>query len=250
MLCLQVSYDGTSLLSGHQDGKIHVWDVAAGKSDKSLADFAAPVTNIVMLKPIGFAEATRPAVKLHTVVKPRYESLVSGDHGISSATIPTKHAFVAQFTSTLPLPFSAGNTSLHQEFYSPCFSAALLEDCQAEFSSSHKFIYAASDSSELANLRAHNLALSSQLEIAEERHRSAAATVLEHRKEDWRRQKDEEIKTARKKRRRLRRMRMAEVARELEMGEAVDDEDGAVHEREKDEEEDLNSSTDEMTESD
>ncbi|KAF6233640.1 hypothetical protein HO173_008197 [Letharia columbiana] len=250
LLCLQVSYDGTSLLSGHQDGKIHNWDVAAGKYDKRVADFAAPVTNIIMLKPIGFPDVAKPAVKLHNVVKPRYESFVNGDHGVSDAIIPTKYTFIAQFTSTLPLPFSAETTSFHQELHHSSFPTALLEESLAELSSPQKSFGAATDSSELTNLRVQNSALASRLEVAEERYRSAAAIVLEQEKEDWRRQKDEEIKAARKKRRRLRSMRDAEVARRKEMGEAVEDEDEDINERGKDEDEDLSSSTDEMTESD
>lgn len=249
ILCLQVSYDGTSLLSGHQDGKIHVWDIAVGKYDKRLADFAVPITNIVMLKPTGFPEMAKPAVKLHTVVKPRYESFVDSDHGVSVTTIPTKYAFVAQFTSSLSLPFSASTTSVHQELHCTSFPTALLEESLAELSSPKKFFDSATDSSELADLRAQNSALSSKLEATEERHRSAVAIVQEQKQEEWRRQKDEDIKTARKKRRRLRRMKIAEVARKGDMGEAVDveDEDMVQHGRD---EEDLSSSTDEMTESD
>ena len=249
ILCLQVSYDGTSLLSGHQDGKIHIWDIAAGKYDKRLADFAVPITNIVMLKPTGFPKMTKPAVKLQAVVKPRYESFVDGDRGMPGATIPTKYAFVAQFTSALPLPFSVNTTSFDQELRHSCFPAALLEESLAELSSRQKVLDSATDSSELVDLRAQNFALSTQLEIAEERHRSAVAIVQEQKKNDWRRQKDEDIKAARKKRRRLRRMKIAEVARKKEMGGVVDGEDENMMQHEKDEE-DLSSSSDEMTESD
>ena len=250
IFCLQVIYDGTSLLSGHEDGKIHVWDVATGKYDKQLADFAVPITNIVMLKPHGFSKNIQRAVKLHNVVKPRYESFVDSDRSVSGGAIPTKYAFVAQFTSNLPLPFSPKTTPFHEELKHPSFPSALLDECLAELSSPQDNVKSATDSSDLANLRAQNLALSSQLEIAEQRHRSAVATVLEHKKEEWRRQKDEDIKAARKKRRRLRQMKTAEVARKVEMGEAVDEEDEDMIEQGKDEEEDLSSSTDEMTESD
>ena len=250
-LCLQVSYDGTSLLSGHQDGKIHLWDVAAGKYDRQLTDFSAPVANIVMLKPTGFPNIKKPAVKLHNVVKPRYESFVNGDHGVSGINLPTKYTFVAQFTSTLPLPLSAAPTSFHQALHHSSFPIALLEESLAELSSPQKVFNASTDASELANLRAQNTALSSQLGDAEERHRSAAAIVIEQRKENWRRQKDEDIKAARKKRRRLRGIKTAEAARKREMGEAVDEEEeGDTDERGQDEEKALSSSTDEMTESD
>ena len=249
ILCLQVSYDGTSLLSGHQDGKAHSWDVAAGKYDKRLADFAAPITNIVMLNPVGFSETTKPAVKLHHVVKPRYESFVTGDHGGSGTTIPTKYSFISQFISTLPLPFSADTTSFHQALYHSSFPTTLLEESLAELFSPQMISDATTGSSELAKLRAQHSALSSQLGITEERHRSAAAMVLEQKKENWRRQQDMDIKAARKKRRRVRRLKNAEVARRKEMGEATDDEDENLNAAGRDEE-DLSSSTDEMTESD
>ena len=249
VFCLQVTYDGTSLLSGHQDGRVHMWDVAAGKYDKQLTDFAVPITNIVMLKPNGFPKTIKRAVKLHNVVKPRYESFLDSDRSVSGATIPTKYAFVAQFTSSLPLPFSPKTTSFHEELRHPSFPKALLDECLAELSSPQSKFNSAMDSPDLANLRAQNLALSSQLEIAEQRHRSARATVLEQKKEDWQRQKDEEIKAARKKRRRLRHMKRAEIARKEEMGEAVDEGDEDMNEDGMDQEENLSSSTDEMTES-
>lgn len=248
-LCLQVSYDGTSLLSGHQDGKIHNWDIAAGKYDKCLADFAAPVTNIFMLKPVGFLDSKKPAVKLHNVIKPRYESFVNGEHGSPGATVPTKYTFTTQFSSTLPLPFSTNTTSFRQALHHSSFPSALLEESLAELSSPKFAFDTSTDSSEVENLRAQNAALSSQLEVAEESRRSAAAIVLEHKKEDWRRQKDEDIKAARKQRRRLRRMTIAEVVRRKQMGEAIDTEDEDMNQSGNDEK-DLSSSTDELTESD
>ena len=248
-LCLQVSYDGTSLCSGHQDGKVHNWDVAAGKYDKRVADFAAPITNIVMLKPVGFSKLPKSVVKLHTVVKPRYESLINGDGGGSGTSIPTNYTFTAQFTSNLALPFSADTNLFHQAMHHSSFPTALLEETLAAFSSPPKGFERAPESSQLADLRAQNAALSSQLENAKERHRSAEALVLEQKKVDWRRQKDIEIKDARKKRRRLRRMETAEIARKKEMGEIVDREDVEMKEGGRNEE-DLSSSTDEITESD
>lgn len=249
ILCLQVSYDGTSLCSGHQDGKVHNWDVAAGKYDKRVADFAAPITNIVMLKPMGFSEPHKSTVKLHTVVKPRYESLINGDGGGSGAIIPTNYTFTAQFTSNLALPFSADTTLFHQAMHHSSFPTALLDDSLAAFSSPSKGFDRAPESSQLADLRAQNAALSSQLENAKERHRIAEALVLEQKKVDWRRQTDIEIKDARKKRRRLRRMETAEIARKNDMGEVVDNEYVEMNESGKDEE-GLSSSTDEITESD
>lgn len=64
---LDVSYDGTVLLSGHDSGKIIQWEIGLKKFACELSDLNAPVNNIVFLSP--FAE-TLPS-KTITVVKPK-----------------------------------------------------------------------------------------------------------------------------------------------------------------------------------
>lgn len=248
VFCAQLSYDGTALLTGHEDGKIYRWDVAAGRYDKQLADFSAPITNLHMLKPSGFPTVTRRSVKLHNAVKPRYESFGNGDQGGFNAAGPSNYTFTAQFTSNIPLQESNASNSFHEALTNQSFPQSFLDESLAEFLASQNSTKNASESADLAELRAQNASLTSQLSTAVERQHKAAAEVQERNNEDWRRQKDEEIKSARKKRRRLRRLKTEEVARKKEMGEKVDDEDEEMGENEEDEE-DLSSSTDELTDS-
>ena len=248
ILCLQVSYDGTSLLSGHRDGKVHPWDVGTGRFEKHLVDFSAPVTNLQMLKPIGFTNVPEPALKIQNVVKPRYDNFTNGHHS-SGSTIPPNYALTARFTSNLPLPGSSSASLFHEALSHPSFPTPLLEEAVSEFSALRNGKTKGEDSADVAELRAQNAALSSQLASAIDRERSATAEIRKRDKEDWKRQKDEEIKAAKKKRRRLRRMQLAEVARKKEMGEVVEDEDISIN-ASVGEEGNLSSSTDEMLQSD
>lgn len=50
--CLGVSYDGTTLVSGHASGKMAQWESGPGKFVAELGDLNAPVTNLVMLDPL------------------------------------------------------------------------------------------------------------------------------------------------------------------------------------------------------
>ena len=248
LLCLQVSYDGTSLISGHQDGKICSWDIGRGGFGKPLAGFSAPVTNLHILKPSGFPTVPKRALKIHNVTKPHYENFTNG-YRRSSTTIPPNYTFTAQFTSTLPLPGSDGPSSFHEALYHPSFPTFLLEEKLSEFCASRHGKTSGEDSSDIAELRAQNAALTSQLATAIDQQRTAAAEVEKRKGEEWKRQKNEEIKAAKKKRRRLRRMQAAELARKKEMGEMVGNGNMSVDAIGGDEG-DLSSSTDEMLESD
>ncbi len=246
-LCLQVSYDGTCLLSGHRDGKVHPWDVGTGRFGKHLADFSAPVTNLQMLKPTGFPNIPEQALKIQNVVKPRYDSFTNGHHS-GGTTIPPNYTLAAQFTSNLPLPGSSSTSLFHGTLSHPSFPTSLLEEALSGFSVLRNGKAKGEDSADVAEFRAQNAALSSQLASAVDRERSATAEIQKREKEEWKRQKDEEIKAAKKKRRRLRRMQLAELARKKEMGETVEDEDILIDASVGDKGY-LSSSTDEMLQS-
>jgi pre-rRNA-processing protein IPI3 len=81
--CLGLSYDGTTLLSGHASGKIIQWQTGPRNFSKEIADLNAPVTNLAMLSPF----PSKYPTKAITVSKPR---LGEGNH-----------TFVAQFTESL-----------------------------------------------------------------------------------------------------------------------------------------------------
>lgn len=67
VLCLGLSYDGTTLLSGHTSGKIVHWDTPRRIFTAELADLNAPVTNLLMSSPFTAQRMTKPL----TVVKPK-----------------------------------------------------------------------------------------------------------------------------------------------------------------------------------
>ena len=245
ILSLQVTYDGTGLLSGHQDGKIHAWDVATSRYDKQVVDFSAPIANLHMLKPTGFTNTKKPPLILHNVVKPRYETFANGQNG-NSGTVPSNYAFTAQFAMNIPFHGCSNVDSFHEAIAQPSFPPSLLDDAVAEFTAWQSQVKAIPDSSDLADLRARNGALSSQLEAAMEGQRTALAEVQQRDKQAWRRQKDEEVKALKKKRRRLRRIKLSEMSRKKEMGESLNDEDEDMDGGPEDEDE-LSSSTDELT---
>ena len=65
--CIGLSYDGTSLLSGHESGQVFHWDSARHTFSGQLADLNAPVTNLLMLSPFQENHMTKAV----TVVKPK-----------------------------------------------------------------------------------------------------------------------------------------------------------------------------------
>ncbi|KAL8691049.1 MAG: hypothetical protein Q9218_003651, partial [Villophora microphyllina] len=159
--CVQLSYDGATLLSGHENGKIHTWNIAGGKYNPALADLTLPVTNLVMLPPTGFPYPKTPNVRLQNVVKPRYESALGGtSDGSGTSTIPINYTYTAQFTSTLPLPDAPAHfLDLNDVLMHPFFPAHILEEGIAELaalnnprSSSHKVDDQGTETDELESL--------------------------------------------------------------------------------------------------
>ncbi|KAL8839590.1 MAG: hypothetical protein Q9170_001694 [Blastenia crenularia] len=249
LLCIQVSYDGTALLSGHEDGKIQAWNIAKGKYNVQLADFTLPVTNLCMLPPLGFPNAPTPSIKLQNVVKPRWESSLDTSNG--NSIIPSNYTYTAQYTSRLPYPNPPAHyDDLDEALTHPSFPTSILEEGIAELAvlndpSTHK------QSSEESNfLRKENANLKTQVDDALGRQRDAIGEVLKLKQEQFRREEDDAVKKARKKRRRIRVMEVEERRRKVVMGEVVDGGDGRgeVEMMEAgDGEEGLSSDTDEMS---
>lgn len=66
-LCVQTNYDGTLLLSGHESGEIHLWDIGRRQFSSELVNLAMPVTNILLESPFPEAKSTR----IMTITKPK-----------------------------------------------------------------------------------------------------------------------------------------------------------------------------------
>jgi pre-rRNA-processing protein IPI3 len=101
---LGLSYDGTSLISGHESGKIIQWNTSRGGLSAEIADLNAPVTNLVMLSPF----PTKRSTKASTVVKPK---IGEGNY-----------TFTAQLTGTI------GTNSFYQALQHTGIQSDMLED--------------------------------------------------------------------------------------------------------------------------
>ncbi|KAI4279035.1 MAG: hypothetical protein LQ337_000550 [Flavoplaca oasis] len=250
---LQVSYDSATLISGHGDGKVHTWDTAKGKYSAQLADFILPVTNLLMLPPTGFPITQTPNLKLHDVVKPRYETFHNMNTGISGDTsVPINYSFTAQLLSTLPSQNTpSGLADLDAAMTHPSFPDCMLEEGIAELRALNNHSSGPLDPDNMDQddaLRTENKNLKHQLDDALRRQREAIAEVLEYDQQSLRRREEESIKKARKKRRRIRKMEAEERMRKVVMGEVVESARENGDEEAQDEtDEDLSSDTDELS---
>ncbi|MCJ1411961.1 Pre-rRNA-processing protein ipi3 [Ptychographa xylographoides] len=114
--CLDTSYDGTTLVSGHQNGTLHAWDTAKGRYGNQVSDLFSSVMNLHLLPPSGFPNQDPPNARLLNVVKPRYESsLTSNNMSVSGSGIPENYTFTAQFASMIRRPLAAHDLSLSFE---------------------------------------------------------------------------------------------------------------------------------------
>ncbi|KAL4884703.1 WD40-repeat-containing domain protein [Aspergillus karnatakaensis] len=90
---LTLSYDGMTLLTGHENGKVYSWNVGRRKYASTIADFTHPVTNVIMLPLNGLHEqATGLKRVAHTIIKPRYDHTLS-EHTQSAGSVPADYEF-------------------------------------------------------------------------------------------------------------------------------------------------------------
>ena len=76
-LCLSITYDGTTILSGHESGKLVQWDVGRRAFSSEITDLNAAITNISMLSPLPKARKS----KTITAVKPK---VAEGNYAFST----------------------------------------------------------------------------------------------------------------------------------------------------------------------
>ena len=128
--CLALSYDGMTLLSGHQNGTVISWDVGRGKYGSTVADYTRPVTNLHMLLPAGFPqdeEAQEKKYIVTNVIKPRYDPNMT-DMSLTSGTIPPHYSINVQLSD----PREDRYDILSEAISHPSFPASLIEEGLAE----------------------------------------------------------------------------------------------------------------------
>ena len=237
ILCLDLSFDATTLITGHENGKICTWDVATGSS-KQLTDLHNAVTNLVMLQPTGFPFEKKPLVKLQNVVKPLYESFNNNGNRNGQGRVPLDYTFTAQFPSEITLDSDFSTVDFRNLLESPLFAQSMIDEALLELEDGDDEF---ADSSAVTKLRDEKAAMSSRLD-------AALREIKQRDREALGRKQEEDIKASRKRKRRLRRLEADERMRKREMGEVVHEE--GVDQDMDDDEGSLSSSTDELADPD
>ncbi|KAH8426438.1 putative ribosomal assembly complex component Ipi3 [Aspergillus melleus] len=131
-LCL--SYDGMTLLSGHQNGKVLSWNVGRRKYASTVADYTHPVTNLFMLPPNGLPQ---PSLELqrtaHTIVKPRYDSTLS-ESSQTAGVVPADYTFSTHLLPTSSTPTQSKPDQFSDAFTNATFPESMIEEGLAELS--------------------------------------------------------------------------------------------------------------------
>jgi pre-rRNA-processing protein IPI3 len=101
VLSLDLSFDGTAVLAGHQSGTIIGWDVATGhmKSFLPQGPLPGPVMNLKFLPVSGFQSEAAKLVRIDAVVKPKFGAFQ--DSGAGNGAIPGNYAFNAQLLGNI-----------------------------------------------------------------------------------------------------------------------------------------------------
>ncbi|KAJ5299917.1 hypothetical protein N7476_011474 [Penicillium atrosanguineum] len=89
---VSLSYDGTTLLSAHGNGKVLSWNIARRKFATTVADYTHPVTNLVVLPPTGLPNTQQLKRISHTVVKPRHDNAFA-DPAHAPGAVPVDYVF-------------------------------------------------------------------------------------------------------------------------------------------------------------
>ena len=101
VLSLDLSFDGTAVLAGHQSGTIIGWDVATGhmKSFLPQGPLPGPVMNLKFLPVSGFQSEAAKLVRIDAVVKPKFGAFQ--DSGAGNGAVPGNYAFNAQLLGNI-----------------------------------------------------------------------------------------------------------------------------------------------------
>ncbi|PYH65282.1 putative ribosomal assembly complex component Ipi3 [Aspergillus vadensis CBS 113365] len=130
---LTLCYDGMTLLSGHQNGKVLSWTVGRKKYASTVADYTHPVTNLFMLPPNGLPHPSLDLKRVaHTIVKPRYDSSLS-ETSQAAGAVPADYTFSTHLLPSISSkPDSAKPDQFTEAFSHAYFPESMLEEGLAE----------------------------------------------------------------------------------------------------------------------
>jgi pre-rRNA-processing protein IPI3 len=138
-LSLTLSWDGTTLVSGHASGKVAAWDIAKSNYLSTLTNLPGPVSNLQFLPPTGFPDTPAQTFKIHTVVKPKQDA---GSTAAGSGLIPSGYTLNLQLTGRLRTgrvsaaeKLLTTRTAFEDALTHPSFPTSMLEESLAELES-------------------------------------------------------------------------------------------------------------------
>ncbi|EMC98413.1 hypothetical protein BAUCODRAFT_425435 [Baudoinia panamericana UAMH 10762] len=128
-LSVSLSFDSSTLLTGHQSGSVVAWDVATGRAQTNLMQnpLPGPVTNLCFLPVTGFAYQETKRVKVTSVMKPKFGAFDS-----AAGTVPGNYAINVELTGS---DLGAEETLWQQALTAPSFPQALLDEGLGELAS-------------------------------------------------------------------------------------------------------------------
>jgi len=251
-LSLSVSYDGTTVLSGHENGKVLAWNVGDGRHyTRKIADLVAAVTNLEMLPIQGMPGSDKATLRLQSIVKPR-QAGIGVDRGPGSGDIPENYTFQAQFQKSLALPqFSRDHDGLDPlmadfdvALAHPSLPPEMIEECIAAMAAPPTAGISSASVDDDGTLQGEVTRLKTRLGEAEKSEKSHVKEMAEVKDELRKRDAAERLKRKVKSLQRMRRARREEQERKRFMGEHVN----GIHDEEM-AEPDVSSDTDELTDS-
>ena len=135
-LSLSLSWDGTTLISGHLSGKIASWDVAKRNYLSTMANLPGPVSNLQFLAPTGFCGAIDATFSIQTITKPKQDAAsTSTGYGL----VPPNYTLNMQFTgqirsrhlSATEVAMTA-KSAFEEALTHPSFPTSMLEESLVE----------------------------------------------------------------------------------------------------------------------
>lgn len=181
ILALDVSFDGTNLVSGHASGSILMWDVARASFSamQTAVPLPGPVTNLRFLPVQGLPDRHRDGqIRAPEITKPKFGAFASDNSG----TVPFDYALHVQLSGIArPTSLELQETSFRQAMDAPSFPQALLDEglcdllafkargathVNGDLSEQDDFVSLESDPAQDANavLQTENMQLRTQLE--------------------------------------------------------------------------------------
>ena len=127
---VSLSYDGTTLLSAHENGKVLSWNIARRKFATTVAEYTHPVTNLVVLPPTGLPNTQQLKRISHTVVKPRHDNAFA-DPAHAPGAVPVDYVFHTHLVApSQPRPRKTAEFT--QALTHTSFPDSMIEDGLAE----------------------------------------------------------------------------------------------------------------------